>query len=789
MKQNWKTRTLWKVLLPILQILCITTTVVFTLLACYILERSDMRQVNSTNMIQTARQTITKNNSMLAATHVADKSYGRNLLSDSNFQYGIITGYGTDPDRYIKQLTADRLSDPKLYAFQNFKDLSLLDPKNTKEITILHYPCDENSRYYPSAEGFLSTGSILTDQSTDKHTIEGFGIDTKSRIPYVKADGTWYPLSNEFSYYTQIRVGDKRVYTSVMPDSDEKNLLTEKEIQNVITQKQIDAKQADVTHEIGYGDSESGIENGSIHVLPKDLKSLNADQMKKEHKLSTKKATLDSIATFTTNHSASSEEAIIVSYVPQQLDTSLNDSYVKAAAFIRLFYNNRYLFIIGAILSLIGFIITTTLFICLSGHVVDPMPGSNEENIRKLSDGSFLQRWGIARIPMDLWVLLFFCYIGITGAWASSTTYGFRNIMLSAILYCIIGGVVAECLLYILVVNVKLGNMVRRTLLCRILYAFIGIKSASNLKKKAFRGFVLVTGIEFIAFLFMSSAITSSITGILFVCWVFLRAAVFFALREGTNALTKTLDTAVAERMKSERFQTQLITNVSHDIKTPLTSIISYVDLLSKEDLKNEKAEEYVSVLSRQSARLKKLIQDLIDASKASSGCIPLHMQKVNSSVILSQAAGEFEEKLKANGITLQTFVTANETGNSNEMYVSADPQQLWRIFNNLLSNISKYAQHSTRAYVDLEEKDGWAHFIFRNISAQALHVDADELLERFVQGDTSRSTEGSGLGLAIAKSLTELMGGTFRLTVDGDLFKVTVSLPVLTVEEAVTIN
>lgn len=232
------------------------------------------------------------------------------------------------------------------------------------------------------------------------------------------------------------------------------------------------------------------------------------------------------------------------------------------------------------------------------------------------------------------------------------------------------------------------------------------------------------------------------------------------------------LDEAVEARLKSERFQTELITNVSHDIKTPLTSIINYIDLLSKEELGSEKAREYVTVLTRQSERLKKLIQDLIDASKASSGNVKLEIEEVNLGLLLTQMVGEYEEKMKAADLTL--VVTKPEE----TVHVHADSRNLSRVLDNLMGNIVKYAQKGTRAYIDLNKKADGAELVFRNISAARLNISSEELMRRFVQGDESRKSEGSGLGLSIAESLTKLMGGALALTVDGDLFKVVLTLP-----------
>lgn len=239
---------------------------------------------------------------------------------------------------------------------------------------------------------------------------------------------------------------------------------------------------------------------------------------------------------------------------------------------------------------------------------------------------------------------------------------------------------------------------------------------------------------------------------------------------EDLNAIRDGVGAAVEERMKSERFRTELITNVSHDIKTPLTSIVSYVDLLEKEELSNETAKGYVEVLSRQSARLKKLIEDLVDASKASTGSLTVNWERLELGVLLDQAAGEYAERLEKAGLELVSGKPDHEVA------VMGDGRHMWRILDNLMGNILKYAQPGTRVYVDLAEKAGQAEINFRNISRERLNISGEELAERFVRGDASRSTEGSGLGLSIAMSLARLQKGEMQITVDGDLFKATLS-------------
>lgn len=241
---------------------------------------------------------------------------------------------------------------------------------------------------------------------------------------------------------------------------------------------------------------------------------------------------------------------------------------------------------------------------------------------------------------------------------------------------------------------------------------------------------------------------------------------------ENLNNIGVGIQHAVEERMKSERFKTELITNVSHDIKTPLTSIINYVDLLEKEELQNSNAKEYLEVLHRQSARLKKLIEDLMEASKASTGALAVNFEDCEVGVMLAQAAGEFEEKLRSKELTL--VIRKPEE----ELAIRADGRHLWRVFDNLLNNIYKYSQPGTRVYLNLEKKENQVEIIFRNTSKCELNISGEELQERFVRGDSSRNTEGSGLGLSIATSLTELMGGKFELVIDGDLFKVILTFP-----------
>ena len=243
-------------------------------------------------------------------------------------------------------------------------------------------------------------------------------------------------------------------------------------------------------------------------------------------------------------------------------------------------------------------------------------------------------------------------------------------------------------------------------------------------------------------------------------------------LAEAINNIGSGLLHAVDDSTKNERMKADLITNVSHDIKTPLTSIVNYVDLLKKEEIDNPKAQEYLEVLDRQSKRLKKLTEDLVDASKASSGVMPVDCQPTNVNVLLSQLEGEYEERLQKADLTMIVHPAAGDP------VALADGKLLSRVMDNLMNNIGKYAMPGTRVYAAAAADDHEVTISIKNVSRNELNISADELMERFVRGDSSRHTEGSGLGLSIAKSLVELQGGRFELSIDGDLFRADISLP-----------
>ena len=241
---------------------------------------------------------------------------------------------------------------------------------------------------------------------------------------------------------------------------------------------------------------------------------------------------------------------------------------------------------------------------------------------------------------------------------------------------------------------------------------------------------------------------------------------------QALNAISTGLQKAVEEKMRSERFKTELITNVSHDIKTPLTSIINYVDLLKKEELNNEKAAAYLDVLTQKSYRLKELIEDLMEASKASTGNITVDPTEIEVNELIKQITGEYDERLREKDLDIVQNLP------SEKIFIQADRRHMSRVLENLFSNIRKYSLPQTRVYLDLTAAGDKMRLTVKNISAEKLNISPEELMKRFVRGDKSRHTEGSGLGLVIARSLTEIQGGEFKLDINGDLFIVELIFP-----------
>ena len=483
------------------------------------------------------------------------------------------------------------------------------------------------------------------------------------------------------------------------------------------------------------------------------------------------------------------------------LDSEPAGSSVKYQELLTAAYEMRYTAIAAAVFSLIFAILTFVFLLSAAGH-----RGENGEISMSFID----------KIPFDVYTCLTMAAVACLLAAIVESTYGNTLLLqITIIAVCSIAAVLISLLWCMsLAVRIKLGTAIKSCLIykiiawcCRLIKKIISVIGDGMHAVPMFpRAVLIIAAVLFIEFFWI--AIAGSSTGMLLFGWFIERALLVLAtlyillsmkklldaghriasgeldckvdtgkLRgpfrdhaEDLNSITDGMNRAVAERIKSERFRTELITNVSHDIKTPLTSIINYVDLLEKEQPENEKMREYLEVLARQSAKLKKLIDDLLEASKASTGSLGVNLSECELGVLLDQTVGEYGDKLAASGLEL----ILNKPGEP--VKIMADGRHMWRIFDNLMNNICKYAQHGTRVYLDLTADELRATVTLRNISSARLNISGDELLERFVRGDASRNTEGSGLGLSIAQSLTQLQKGDMKISVDGDLFKVTLS-------------
>lgn len=489
------------------------------------------------------------------------------------------------------------------------------------------------------------------------------------------------------------------------------------------------------------------------------------------------------------------DNVVIEGYILREPADGDNSDTFVSLYWAELIYNCRYQLIVIAAVSFILCLVLFIFLLCAAGH-------------RAGSEGivpSFVDK-----IPFDLFTLLMI--VAISCLWAILAEMSYDSILLIMLACLVILVAALLILLYIMsfAVRVKLGGVIKGCIIYKVLaWVWRLIRSVCHAIAELVRGMPLVPKTcVIVAGIFVLELLSTGNIFIGFIVNLLLAAALIYTAicakklltagqklaagdescvvdtsklygpfrehGEDLNTIRDGVSLAVEARMRSEHFRTELITNVSHDIKTPLTSIINYVDLLGKEKPENEKMREYIDVLQRQSARLKKLIDDLLEASKASTGNLTVNAEPCDVGVLLDQTLGEYGEKLNAAG--LEPVLTKPEK----PVIIMADGRHMWRIFDNLLNNICKYSQRGTRVYLEVCERDGKAVVTFRNISSRQLNISSDELMERFVRGDSSRNTEGSGLGLNIAQSLAQLQKGTMELTVDGDLFKVTLTFDVV---------
>ena len=490
-------------------------------------------------------------------------------------------------------------------------------------------------------------------------------------------------------------------------------------------------------------------------------------------------------------------------YVPDEL--VLEDNFYMTDLLVEMAYSAKYLvYSIGAVALLVS-IACFVFLMCSAGHrgrYVEVQPG-----------------WG-NWVPVDVLVI---CYISCTSVAIAAVADGYYSNPFLQIFALVIAGSLCAAmtlgLLMSIAVRFKLGKWWQNSL---VYYAWSWVKRLLGWAWRMVKGAVaLICKIPMVSKTMMAYGVITLLEflmiliftwepGAYLLVWILYRiallpAVVYVALvlrklqngakaiaegdmnyqintelmlpefkrhAQNLNKIREGMTVAVEQKLKSERMKTELITNVSHDIKTPLTSIINYSDLIGKEPCDNPQILEYAQVLHRQSDRLKRLIEDLVEASKASTGNLEVHLAPCEVGVMISQTIGEYEQRLQTSQLTL----VVNEP--DKPIQIMADGRRLWRVFDNLMNNICKYSQPGTRVYLTLEEGQEDAVIIFRNTSRDPLNLSPDELMERFVRGDSARNSEGNGLGLSIARSLTELQKGTMSISIDADLFKVILRFP-----------
>ena len=504
---------------------------------------------------------------------------------------------------------------------------------------------------------------------------------------------------------------------------------------------------------------------------------------------------------FTASRSeSSSPEDIVMSYYVCN-DITANDGIFKAVERIDTLLRYRYIVPVAATLSFIAAAVLFVFLICAAGH-------------RKDTDEIVLN-W-LDKIPLDLYGGAILC-VGLI-CWSSSPGF----MMLCLMTCCLM---VPLCLSFVLTFasRAKKGAWWHNTvvfMICRLLklilikighgFAYLGRNISLIWKALLIYGGVSLLELIVLVIIGSVSYYNTTAVQLILLFWFIEKCAVtpvlclvavnlqklrragekiaqgdteyavdtshmfrdFKRHGENLNSMNTAVQKAVDQQLKSERFRTELITNVSHDIKTPITSIVNYVDLLKKENVSEPTAREYIEVLDRQSARLKKLTEDLVEASKVSSGAITANLRPTDLKLFVEQASGEYSSRFDRQGLEAVTVLP------DEPVFAMADGRLLWRVLDNIMSNVCKYSMENTRVYIQLTREKGQALIEVKNISRQRLNIDASELMERFVRGDMSRNTEGSGLGLNISAGLAELQKGSFNIEIDGDLFKAKVRLP-----------
>lgn len=757
----------------------------------------DIYNRSEADVWEAAKDSICNKYSVRAAVNFKD-DFGMELFRDTNFRYGVIQA---------ESLDGLDLNNKSIYKVCNF------DKKVTEDMLYIHTYSLGDATDFHVGQSLLDSYYVYNESEyrTDKKIIENVYYTRDTNCFYCQADGSIYPVTPyvESDFDVQERV---ETYT---PNGEPVFFWN-----NAMD----DATQVDDFETLEEGSPAKIYLNGQTWylsdipiIMQKDISELgkvvsdDADEANFEEF-----SVRDGYVITNIYDLGDTKPYYILSYVSEPLETEgdffkqnvfgkieswqKQDFFVRSKYLIQIFFSLRYAAFGILLISGILFLLSFGVLLAAAGH----------------KDSKAVVGGWLEKIPCDIFL------IGVAGIYmavfsVAAYCVNYMDIRI-AVWYGAIAGLASEILALLCCMDIsirfKLGKWWKNTVCWRVCEKTISL--LREMIKKLHRAFPLIwkawivmsllAFLEFVGLysttyhmevqLFLWFLEKVVLYGFLTLCLLQMKKLqqegeklaagdmesrldtrrMFWDLKkhgDNLNNIREGIRRAVAEQLKSERFQTELITNVSHDIKTPLTSIINYVDLLEKEEADNPAAQEYLEVLSRQSTRLKKLIEDLIEASKASTGSLAVAWEDCDAQVMLTQTIGEFEEKLKANQIELIV------QSNTKEAVISADPRHLWRIFDNLMNNICKYAQPSTRAYVNIEKKEQNEQIIFRNISKYALNIDSEELMKRFVRGDSSRNTEGNGLGLSIAKSLTELMQGEFELVVDGDLFKVILTFPV----------
>ncbi len=507
----------------------------------------------------------------------------------------------------------------------------------------------------------------------------------------------------------------------------------------------------------------------------------------------------------------SSKENAYVFYAFLEESLPVDDEYAFICSIVRLGYSLRYSIYVIALLSLVLSVVCFAILMTTAAR---------KPHTDKLFPGV------LHKVPLDLIIAVLIAVFTFAVYLATDVFYtGEAVVVASLIALAVAAAYVLLGICMSISARIKDRSLFKNTVIFRILKVLIkilkviarGLKTAAGRIRELFlavpliwRTLLIVAVISFIEFIVIINSWWQMEN--LAVFWViekliFIPATVYAALflrklqkggealakgdlahqvdtkimfwdfrkhGENLNSISQGMATAVEQRLQSERMKAELITNVSHDIKTPLTSIINYAGLINEETCDCEHHAEYSEVLIRKSEHLKRLLEDLVEVSKATTGNLDIKLSACDAGVLLTQTAGEFEQRCAAAELELVTIRP------DKSIRIMADSRRIWRVFENLMSNACKYSLPRSRVYLSLEQIGNDAVFTFRNTSYSPLNISADELTERFVRGDSSRSTEGNGLGLSIAQSLTELQNGKMDITIDGDLFKVTLKFPMI---------